>query len=312
MIRYLARRVVRSVLTIWIVVTLVFIAFRLLGDPIDALLPGNAPESIRQFYIEQWGLDASLAEQYIRYFAALTQGNLGQSFVNGLPVSLIIAEAVPNTLLLGGLALIISIVAGGTAGILAALWHRRWQDRLVTVLSVTTYALPDYLLGTMLIILFAVELRLLPTSGTGTPSHLILPLITLSSTATGRIARFTRGALLEVLREPYLRTAHAKGLFAHTVLWRHALRNAAIPVIAILGIQVGFLVAGATVVETVFAIPGVGRLFVSAVSARDLPVVQAVVILIAFGVTTANLIADLLYPLIDPRIRLSGTGGSKK
>ncbi len=306
MMRYLFQRSLRALITLWLVVTVVFLVFRLAGDPLTVLLPDDTPESIRAFYIERWGLNAPVSEQYIRYFVAVVQGSLGQSFVNGLPVTSIIGEALPGTLLLGGTAFIVAAVVGIGAGVTAAVHHRRWQDRLLTILSVMTYALPDYVLGVLLIIVFAVEMRLLPTSGNDTPAHLILPLATLSVGAAGRIARLTRSAVLDVLYEPYLRTARAKGLTERRVLWRHVLPNAAIPVITVLGFQIGLLVGGAAVVETVFGWPGVGRLFVSAVATRDLPVVQGVVLLIAIGVITSNLLVDITYGLIDPRIRIIG------
>lgn len=309
MANFLVRRTLRSLLTLWIVVTLVFLAFRLAGDPLTILLPEDAPEQTRTFYIEKWQLDEPLPMQYVSYFANILQGNLGQSFINGLDVTDIIAEALPNTLLLGSAAFIAAMLLGISAGVVAALRHNTLIDRVVMIASVAAYSMPDYILGIVLIVVVALELDLLPTSGDDTWQHMVLPLVTLATSSAARIARFARGAMLDVLQEPYLRTARAKGLYHRTVIVRHALRNAAIPVVTILGFQLGFLVAGTAIIESVFAWPGVGRLFIDSVSRRDLPVIQAVVLLIAIGVTAANLLVDILYSIIDPRIRVSGGSG---
>lgn len=306
MTSFLVRRGLRSLFTLWLVVTVVFLAFRLAGDPLTILLPEDTPQIIREFYIEKWGLGASVPEQYARYFVNVAQGNLGQSFINGREVTAVILEELPDTLLLGTAAFCLSLLLGGVAGITAALRHNRLADRLTMIVSVLAYSLPDYILGVLLIMIFALELRWLPTSGNDGWRHLILPLATLSASAAARIARFTRSAMLEVLHEPYLRAARAKGLPERAVVCRHALRNAAIPVVTILGFQLGYLVGGAAVVETVFAWPGIGRLLVNAVERRDLPVVQGVVLLISAGVILANFLVDVAYGLLDPRISVSG------
>ena len=296
----------RTLLTLWIVVTLVFLAFRLAGDPLTVLLPEDTPQVVKDFYIEKWGFNTSLPEQYMRYFLNILQGNLGQSFVNGRNVSDIVVEQLPNTLLLGSSAFLFALILGGSAGIVSALHHNKFSDRLTMILSVVSYSMPDYILGVLLIIIFALKLRWLPTSGNDTWQHMILPLVTLSTSATARIARFTRSAMLEVLHAPYLQTARSKGLQERTILFRHTLRNAAIPVVTILGFQLGFLVGGAAIIETVFAWPGIGRLLVSSVSIRDLPVIQAIVLMIAVSVTLANLLVDITYGILDPRVSVSG------
>ncbi|MCA9903638.1 MAG: ABC transporter permease [Anaerolineae bacterium] len=308
MARFFIQRSLRSLLTLWIVVTVVFLAFRLAGDPLTILLPEDTDPAVRAFYIEKWGLNASLPEQYARYFLNILQGNLGQSFVNGRNVTDVIADALPSTLILGTSAFLVSLVLGAGAGIIAALNHNKLADRITMLFAVMAYSMPDYILGVLLIIVFALELRWLPTSGNDTWRHMILPLVTLSTSAAARTARFSRSAMLEVLNAHYLRTARSKGLRERTVILRHALRNALIPVITILGFQLGFLVGGAAIVETVFAWPGIGRLFVSSVSTRDLPVVQAVALLVATGVILANLLVDVAYGFIDPRISLAGEG----
>ncbi len=306
MARFFIRRSLRTLLTLWVVVTAVFLAFRLAGDPLTVLLPEDTAQVVRDFYIEKWGLDAPLSEQYLRYFVSIAQGNLGQSFINGRSVSAVIAAELPNTLLLGGAALLLALPLGVTAGVVAALRRNTITDRATMFVSVLAYSLPDYLLGILLILIFALELRWLPTFGNESWRHMILPLVTLSASSAARIARFTRSAVLEVCAELYIKTAHAKGLLERAIILRHTLRNAAIPVVTVLGFQLGFLVGGAVVVETVFAWPGIGRLLVSSVAMRDLPVVQAVTLLIAVSVTLANLLVDVAYGVLDPRIRISG------
>ncbi len=306
MTEFILRRTIRSFLTLWIVLTIVFLAFRLAGDPLSILLPEDTPQITRDFYIEKWGLNSTLPEQYIRYFFNILQGNLGQSFVNGRNVTDVVLEELPATLLLGTSAFLISVFLGVMAGIIAALNHNKLTDRLAMIFSVMAYSMPDYILGILLIIVFALELKWFPTSGNESWRHIILPLMTLSTSLAARVARFTRSAMLDTLNALYLRTAYAKGLPDRTVIFRHALRNALIPVITVLGFQLGILVGGAAIIETVFAWPGIGRLFINAVSTRDLPVVQALVLLIASGVTLVNLLIDITYGLLDPRISMSG------
>ncbi|PYE80899.1 ABC transporter permease [Pseudoroseicyclus aestuarii] len=303
---YLARRLVRSVVTLWLVASIVFVAFRLAGDPLNVLLPDSTDPITRAFYIEKWGFDKPLVEQYLRYFYNLAQGNLGQSYVSGRDVTAIIAEALPNTLLLGLTALAGSVLLGVGAGVVAALFRGTVIDRGVMLASVLAFSVPDYVLGVALIFVFAVQWMVLPSSGSATWAHMILPLVTIASSGAARIARFARSAMLDALNAPYLRTARAKGLREGRVVLRHALRNALIPIVTVLGFQLGFVLGGAAVVETVFAWPGIGRLFVLSTAARDLPVVQALTLLIAAGVIAANLAVDLAYGWLDPRISLSG------
>lgn len=302
MIKFFIRRAIRSILTLWVVVSLVFLALRLSGDPLSVLLPDNTPEYIREHYREKWGLDAPVSVQYLRYFANIGQGNLGQSYYSGRDASDLVADRLSATLLLGVSAFAIAVTLGGALGTIAALRRNTWIDRLVMIIAVTGYSLPNYFLGILLIVVFSVNLRWLPTAGDETWRHLILPLITLGTATSARIARFTRGAMLEVLRQPYMRTAESKGLPQSYIITRHAVRNAAIPVVTVIGFQLGYVVGGAAVIETVFAWPGIGLLFVESVSRRDLPVVQAIVLLITASVTLCNLAVDVAYGMLDPRI----------
>lgn len=306
MASFVLRRTMRSLFTLWLVVSIVFLVFRLMGDPLTVLVPEHAPQQVRDFYAQKWGLDAPVPEQYLRYFASIAQGNLGQSFISGRDVTSIIGQELPNTLLLGCSAFVLALVVGVTLGIVAALNRNRLFDRAVMLVSVMGFSMPNYFLGILLILIFSIQLRLLPTSGNDTWQHLVLPLITLSTATAARLTRFTRSAMLEVLSEPYLRTARAKGLHRRTILYRHTLRNASIPVVTVLGIQLGYLVGGSAVVESVFGWPGIGRLLVQAVSFRDLSVVQALVLLISASVVLANLLVDIAYGLLDPRISVTG------
>lgn len=303
--RYLMRRSLRSLFTLWLIVSVVFLVFRLVGDPLDVLLPESTPPNIRAYYAERWGLDAPVSEQYLRYFSSLLRGDLGFSFSTGRTVAEIIAEELPNTLALGGCAFLLALVLGVLSGVAAARHHNRALDRIVMVLATASFSLPSYLLGILLIILFSVHLRLLPTSGNDSWQHLIMPVLTLGTASAARIARFTRNALLETFGAAYLQTAYAKGLHERRILWTHTFRNAAIPIATVIGAQLGYLVGGAAIVETVFAYPGIGRLMVDAVEIRDLALVQALVLLIAASVILFNWLTDIAYSLLDPRIRLA-------
>jgi peptide/nickel transport system permease protein len=305
MIRFWSIKLARTVLTLWLVVTFAFLVLRTSGDPVVALLGAEAmPDEIAQFR-EQWGLDQPLWLQYFRYIGQMATGNFGISYRDGRQVIDIIAERVPWTLMLGLVAYVVAAGVGIPAGIVAALNRGRFLDRAIMAFAVFGFALPNFFLGILMILLFSLVLQVLPSSGTGSFSHLIMPALTLGTFTAGSLARFTRSAMLEVLDRPYMRAAAAKGVPKWKRILRHALPNAAIPIVTVIGLNLGHLVAGAIVIETVFAWPGVGRLLVQAVSARDLAVVQALVLVMAATMVTANLIVDLLYGLLDPRIRES-------
>ncbi|MGK9168500.1 ABC transporter permease [Inquilinus limosus] len=303
MVRFWSVKAARTLLTLWFVVTFAFIVLRVSGDPVQSLLgPDATVEEIAQFR-EAWGLDRPLPEQYLRYVVQMASGEFGTSYRDGRSVTEIIAERVPWTLLLGLSAYAVAILVGVPAGIVAALRRGSALDRLVMGFAVFGFALPNFFLGILLILLFSLTLQWLPSSGTGTILHLLMPAATLGVYTAGTLARFTRSAMLEVLAKPYMRAAAAKGAPPLTRILRHALPNAAIPIVTIIGLNLGALVGGAVVVETVFAWPGIGRLLVTAVTARDLAVVQALVLLVAATMVAANLAVDLLYGLLDPRIR---------
>jgi peptide/nickel transport system permease protein len=272
------------------------------GDPVQRMIGDEVPQSVIDSYRQAWGLDKSLPEQFVLYIRGAVHGDFGNSFRDNRPALDIVAERIPATLTLGLSAFLISILLGVPAGIIAALRRGSWIDRTTMGFTILGHSLPNFFLGILMILLFAMTLRWLPSSGTGSFAHLIMPAITLGTGAAGAIARFTRSSLLEVLNQPFMRTAWAKGLSRNKRVLRHALPNAAIPVVTVIGLRLGGLVGGAVVVETVFAWPGVGQLLVNAVTQRDLAVVQAIVLLVALTMVVCNLLVDLTYGWLDPRI----------
>lgn len=299
----------RAVLTLLLCVSVVFIVLRAAGDPAQQLLPDETPPDVRQEYRARWGLDQPIPVQYVTYVARLAQGDLGTSFADGSPAAAIIAEALPRTLLLGGTALLLALVLGLGMGVAAALRHGTTADRALMAVAVLGYSMPVFFLGILLILGFVLNLRWLPSSGASTPWHLILPAVTLALPLAGRIARFARTATLEVMGRPFIRASRAKGIGRAAVMLRHALPNAAIPLLMFLGIEIGLTLAGAVVTETIFAWPGLGRLLVDSVSSRDLPVVQAVILTVTAIIVASNFVVDILHALVDPKVGLARTLG---
>ena len=303
-LRYLVIKLLRAAFTLWAVVTFVFVVLRLTGDPADQLLPDDVAPEIAAYYRSLWGLDQTIWQQYVRYFAAALQGDFGISFRNGLPALEIIWQRVPKTLELGSATFLTALAIGIPLGILAALHRDRWIDRVTMGLAVFGFSMPNFFLGILLILLFALQWRMLPSSGYGTWEHMILPVFTLATAFAGAIARFSRSAMLEVLSQEYMRTAEAEGAGLGARVWRHALPNAAVPIVTIIGFSLGGMIGGAVVTENVFAWPGVGRLLTNSVGDRDLAVVQGIVMLVAVTMVLANLFVDLAYGWLDPRVRV--------
>jgi peptide/nickel transport system permease protein len=301
--RFILSRFARAAFTIAMVVTFAFVVLRLSGDPAQIILGADAePEAVDAFRAS-WGLDDPVWLQYFRYFAAILSGDLGRSMRDGRDAMTLVLERVPATLALTLPALAIKLGLGIPAGMLAALHRNSLLDRAVMALAVAGFTVPSFVLGLLLVLVFAVQLGWLPSGGQGTWQHAVLPVITLGVGGAAVLARFTRSAMLEVLGQPYIRTASAKGLPWGAVVRGHALPNAAIPTVTIIGFMVGSLIAGAVVVESVFSWPGVGRLLVVAVANRDLAVVQCILLLVAATMVTSNLMVDLLYGVLDPRLR---------
>jgi peptide/nickel transport system permease protein len=303
MIRFALSRLLRAALTITAVVTFAFIVLRLSGDPAQLIMSDDAPPEVIAAFRAAWGLDRPLWQQYLAYFAQAAQGNLGQSMRDGRPAVELVMERVPATLALTLPAFALKLLLGIPAGILAALKRDTWIDRATMAVSVAGFTVPSFVLGLLLVLLFAVTLGWLPSGGQESWRHAILPVITLGVAGAAVLARFTRSAMLEVLGQPYIRAASAKGLPWRRVVTEHALPNAAIPTVTIVGFMVGSLIAGAVVVESVFSWPGIGRLLVISVANRDLAIVQTILLLVAATMVAANLVVDLLYGWIDPRLR---------
>jgi peptide/nickel transport system permease protein len=275
------------------------------GDPVEQMLgEGAAPGELAQLR-HSLDLDQPLPQQYAHYLGRLARGDLGQSLKYQAPVRRIIFDRYPATLQLAFLALIVCAAIAIPAGIFAA--HRRGHaaDRALSLFTLFGLAVPNFALGPVLILLFSIELGLLPVSGRGGPLHYILPAATLGAALAAILTRMVRGAMLEELSSDYVRTARAKGLGTAAVLFRHAFRNALIPVITILGLQFGTLLAGTIVTETIFSWPGIGRLTVQAISSRDYPLLQGCILVISVSYVLVNLLTDLLYSFIDPRVRLA-------
>lgn len=310
MLRFLGFRLARALLTLALVVTFAFVVLRLSGDPALLIMSADAPPEAVAAFRRAWGLDDPLWRQYLRYFAAIFRGDLGQSMRDGRPAIELVAERVPATLALTLPALAIKLGLGIPAGVYAALHRDSFADRAVMLLAVAGFTVPSFVLGLVLVLVFAVQLGWLPSGGQDSWRHAVLPVITLGVGGAAVLARFTRSAMLEVLGQSYMRTALAKGVPWAAAVRRHALPNAAIPTVTIVGFMVGNLLAGAVVVESVFSWPGVGRLLVVAVANRDLAVVQCVLLLVAATMVAANLAVDLLYGALDPRLRAAPRGSA--
>jgi len=306
MLRFLLGRVVDGLVAIIGVVTIVFVVSRLLGDPTVLLLPVGATTEQMAELRAGLGLDRPIWEQYFSYLAGVARGDFGQSFQFMRPALTVVLERMPATMALAFSALGVGIVLGAIAGSLAALYRGTVVEGVVMVLALLGQATPVFWLGLLLIMLFAVELGLLPTGGYDGPASLILPALTLGTFTTASIARLLRSGMLDVLRDDHVRTARAKGLMPGTVFLWHVARNSLIPVVTMTGILAGELLGGSVVTETVFSWPGVGRLIVQAMEAKDFPVVQAGVMVIATTFVLINLLVDLLYGVLDPRIRRRG------
>ena len=303
--RYVIMRVSKAVFTIWAVYTLVFFLTRVTGDPVDWLTMAGASDSAKETLRENLGLDLPLWKQYIKSFIGLFTGDTGESYYYARQVSDLFAERIWPTISLGGIVLFITLLIALPLGVLAAVKHNSLLDRITMSTAVIGSTMPNFVLGILLIFIFALKLRVLPSGSMGTAKNYILPVIALSVGPIASVARLTRSSLLDVIRNEYLDFARAKGIREWKVVIKHGLRNALIPVITILGAQLSSLIGGSVVVETVFAWPGIGTLIVTSAQQRDFPVVVFGVLVIAASVTFVNLLVDLSYGLLDPRIRKS-------
>ena len=301
---YLVKRLAYSVFVVWGAVTIVFVVVRLIpGDPAQLMVGAEGTQADVEALRHRFGLDRPLAVQYLRYLGQAASLRFGNSLRLEIPAADAVAQRVPATALLAASAMVLGVAVSMPLGIAAALHRQSVLDRMVAVVSLVGQSVPNFWLGIMFILVFARGLRWFPSAGTGGLDHLVLPAATLALLLVGVLTRLVRSGLLEVLDEEYVRSAYAKGLPVRRVINRHALPNMLIPVVTVVGLQLGSLLAGAVIVETVFGWAGVGRLLVDAIGNRDYPIVQVAVLFITVGFITVNLLVDLSYAYLDPRIR---------
>ena len=305
MLRYLVRRLLLTIPVLLGVATLVFSLIHLVpGDPAQAMLGDGASAQDIAELRKSLGLDAPLVDQYVTFLSRAITGDLGRSFRTGQPVTTMIVERVPATAELAVAAMIVAIVIAIPLGVIAAVWRGTAADYGAMTFALAGVSIPNFWLGPLLAIVFAVELGWLPVSGRGTPAHLVLPAISLGLALAAILARMTRASLLDELRELYVRAARARGASRTAAVTAHALRNSMVPLLTIVALQFGAVLTGAVITETIFAWPGIGRLLIQSIGFRDYPMVQGCILLIAVTYVSVNLITDLLYGVLDPRIRL--------
>lgn len=302
---YIFNRVIQGILTFLGVSMLVFVMGRMTGDPVRLMVPETATHEQREEVRKRLGLDKPILVQYGVFLGNLVQGDLGKSYLQRAEVSDLVLSRLPATLELAIVSMVISVLVSIPMGVFVALKRNTIWDLLGSVIALLGQATPNFWLGMVLIIIFSVELRVLPISGRGTPSHIILPAVALALSSVGYLTRLTRSSMLDVLGQDYLRTARSKGLAESAILINHGIKNAMIPVITMMGIQFGNILTGAFIIETVFAWPGIGRLGVNSLFERDFPVIQGVIILSSAVFVLSNLLVDIFYSVLDPRIRLN-------
>jgi peptide/nickel transport system permease protein len=301
---YVIRRLLNALLTLFLITLLTFFFLAIAKDPARMMAGPEAGEEDLELIRRELGLDRPVHVQYLFWLGRALKGDFGQSYIGKTDAIRMVAERLPATLLLTFTAMGVALLVSIPLGIIAAIRRGSLSDAFVSAVGVSGQAMPLFWFGIMLIIIFGVQLKLFPVSGYGTMRHLVLPAVTLGFYTMPVLMRLTRSSFLDVLSQDYIRTAKAKGVPRHIILAKHALRNAALPVILMVGMQLGVLVGGAVVTETVFAWPGIGRLAVDSVVTGDFPVVQATVIILAAGIMLLNLIADLAVAVVDPRIHL--------
>jgi len=300
---FVFRRILQAIAIVFGVTLVTFLFLHLTGDPVGMLLPADASQEEIQRVVKLFGFDQPLYVQFIRFMSGAVRGNFGNSIRQDEPALGLVLERLPATLELTLAAMVIAVLIAFPAGIISASRRGGFVDQGTMLFALIGQSVPNFWLGIMLILVFSVSLGWLPPFGRGGVENLVLPAVTLSMYSMARTSRLIRSGMIEALSQDYIRTAHAKGLAKSTVLWRHALRNALIPTVTVLGLDLAHLLGGAIITETIFAWPGVGRLTISAIFARDYPIVQAAVFLVAVGYTGINLIVDILYAYLNPRVR---------
>ena len=304
MLRQILSRLLYTLPVVWLVVSVVFLLIHFVpGDPVQQMLGEGATAGDLQTMRHAYGLDVPLGEQYLNYWKGVLHGDLGKSLRFNQAVTSLIASRYPSTLQLTLASLLVAIVLAIPAGVRSARRKNRWDDRVLSVVSLFGLSFPNFALGPILMLFFAIKLGWLPVSGTGSLGHFILPAITMGGAMAAILTRMVRTSMLEELSQDYIRTARAKGLPERTVIYRHALRNALIPILTVLGLQFGALLAGAIVTETIFSWPGIGRLTIQAIGNRDYYLVQGCILAIGLTYVAVNCLTDLLYSAVNPRIR---------
>jgi peptide/nickel transport system permease protein len=304
MLRYFASRVLYTLPVVWLVVSVVFLLIHLVpGDPILQMLGEGAATADIDAARHAYGLDVPLGEQYVHYWKGVLHGDLGQSLRFNRSVTTLILQRYPYTLQLTLAALFVAVLLSLPAGVRSARRRNLWDDRSISVVSLFGLSFPNFALGPILILLFAIKLGWLPVSGAGSVANLVLPAITMGGALAAILTRMVRTSMLEELGQDYIRTARAKGLPEKNVVYRHALRNAMIPIVTVVGLQFGALLAGAVVTETIFSWPGIGSLTIQAIGNRDYYLVQGCILAIGLTYIAVNFMTDLLYSVLNPRIR---------
>ncbi|MBS7700603.1 MULTISPECIES: ABC transporter permease [unclassified Chelatococcus] len=304
MIRFMSGRLLRAAVALSLVLLIAFVTVRFSGEPFERMFPEGTTVEHEQALRQEWNLDKPLTQQFMIYLGALASGQFGQSLFTKESVWQIYAERLPATLLVGGLALLVAIILGIPLGAIAALWRQSATARFAMWFAFLGYAIPHYVLGIGLVLLFGFYWHLLPTSGLESASHFVLPVLTLAIPMIAALARYMRAAMLDAIAQPHVMTALSKGISERRLAQGHILRNAMVPLLTVLGLEIAGLVNGSIFVETVFSLPGVGRVLVNAVLDRNYPVLQFGVLAYAAIIVMITLVVDLLYTVADPRVRL--------
>jgi ABC-type dipeptide/oligopeptide/nickel transport system permease component len=304
MFRYIGTRLAYTLPVVWLVVSVVFLLIHLVpGDPVQQMLGEGLPSADLQAARHAYGLDLPLGQQYLKYWNGVLHGDLGPSIRLNQGVSRLIAQRYPYTLELTVAALAVALLLSIPAGVRSAQRRNRWDDRVLSVVSLFGLSFPNFALGPILILFFAIRLGVLPVSGSGSLAHLVLPAVTMGGALAAILTRMVRTSMLEELGQDYIRTARAKGVSERAVVYRHALRNALVPVLTVVGLQFGALLAGAIVTETIFSWPGIGRLTIQAIGNRDYYLVEGCILAIGLTYVLVNFLTDFAYSLANPRIR---------
>ena len=304
MVKYVIKRLLQLIPMLLVLSLIVFLMVRMIpGDPVKNMLGIDVPQEMVEIERERLGLNDPYPVQYIRFLGELLRGDLGTSIVTGNPVAEELASRYPNTLILAAGGIVVASIVGILFGILAAVFHNRFWDNFIMALSMLAVSTPSFFLALILMLVFTLHLGWLPSMGSITPQRMVLPIVTLGTQAVGFIARTTRSSMLDIISQDYIRTSRSRGIPSTVIVFSHTLTNAMIPILTAIGLRFGSLLAGSAIVETVFSIKGVGRFVVDSVSKRDYPAVQGCILVLAVTFVVVNTAVDLIYALVDPRIK---------